>query len=59
MKTLNIEKEKASLCANIIIDGNIMEDALKDMHRDKSWLNHELKIKGIYLNKGIKESKVK
>ncbi len=47
LKDLNIEKEKASLCANIIIDGNIMEDALKDMHKDKSWLNHELKIKGI------------
>lgn len=46
LKDLNIKGGKATMCANVIIDGNIMEDALNDMHKDKEWIMHELKNKG-------------
>lgn len=49
-KDMKIKKEKASLCANIIIDGKIMHQNLKNMNKDESWLTKELKIK----NKDIK-----
>lgn len=49
LKDLNIKGQKASLCANIIIDGNIMPKALADMHKTEEWLYHELKTKGTKL----------
>ena len=49
LKDLNIKGQKASLCANIIIDGNIMLKALADMHKTEDWLYHELKTKGTKL----------
>lgn len=49
LKDLNIKGQKASLCANIIIDGNIMPKALADMHKTEDWLYHELKTKGTKL----------
>lgn len=49
LKDLNLKGENASLCANIIIDGNIMMNALKNMHKDVKWVKHELKTRGIKL----------
>ncbi|MBR2833028.1 MAG: DUF421 domain-containing protein, partial [Bacilli bacterium] len=34
---------------NLIIDGQIIEGALKDSNKDKKWLMHELKVKGFKL----------
>lgn len=41
---LNIRQE--GLCANVIIDGKIMNQNLNNMNKTKKWLMHELKIKG-------------
>ena len=35
---LKIKVSENSLCANLIIDGNIMEKNLKEMGKDKKWL---------------------
>lgn len=45
-KDLKIQKTKSGLCANIIVDGKIIVESLKVMHKDEQWLKHELKIKG-------------
>lgn len=45
-KDMNIKVEKSSLCANGIIDGNIMKNNLKNIGKDEEWLLHELKVKG-------------
>ena len=37
---------KDGLVANVVIDGNIMLDNLKNMKKNKKWLMHELKIRG-------------
>lgn len=46
IKDMNLKPQKQSLCANIIIDGNIMTNNLKNMHKDENWLEKELKTKG-------------
>lgn len=46
LKDLNLKEQKASLCANIIIDGKIMEIALKDMNKTEDWLENQLKVQG-------------
>ncbi len=46
IKDMNLKPQKQSLCANIIIDGNIMNNNLKNMHKDEKWLEKELKTKG-------------
>lgn len=46
LKDMNLKPEKQSLCANVIIDGKLMLKNLENMHKDKDWLNKELKIKG-------------
>lgn len=46
IKDMNIKSEKQSLCANVIIDGKIMFNNLKNMNKDKKWLVKEMKIKG-------------
>lgn len=46
MKDMNLKTKKSSLCANVIIDGNIMHKNLENMGKDKTWLEKELKIKG-------------
>lgn len=45
-KDMNIKKEKASLSANVIIDGNIMTKNLEAIGKNKKWLLKELKVKG-------------
>ena len=45
-KDLKIKKDKTGLCANLIIDGQIIYESLKTMHKDEAWLMHELKVQG-------------
>ena len=46
VKDMNLKIEKQGLCANVIIDGNIMNDNLNNIGKDEEWLLHELKIMG-------------
>ena len=45
-KDMNIKVKREGLCANVIIDGNIMNDNLKYINKNEKWLLHELDIKG-------------
>lgn len=49
IKDMNLKQVNQSLCANVVIDGKIMEDNLNNMGKDIKWLKHELKIKGYKL----------
>lgn len=49
LKDMNIKGDKASLCANVIIDGHIMKNNLNNMKKDEKWLLKELKVKGVEL----------
>ena len=46
VKDMKLKIEKQGLCANVIIDGNIMDDNLINIGKDTEWLLHELKCKG-------------
>lgn len=46
IKDMKLKVEKQGLCANVIIDGNIMNDNLNNIGKDEEWLIHELKLKG-------------
>lgn len=46
VKDMNLKLGKNGLCANVIIDGCIMKNNLKNMGKEKNWLLKELKIKG-------------
>lgn len=46
LKDLNIKGQRAGLCANVIIDGKLMQDAINNMHIDEDWVLHELKVQG-------------
>lgn len=46
IKDMNLKAKKEGLCANVIIDGNIMIDNLNNIQKDEEWLIHELEIKG-------------
>jgi len=46
LNDLNIKGEKASLCANVIIDSKLMKDAMRNSNIDEKWIMHELKVKG-------------
>lgn len=39
---LKIEKKYQGICANVIIDGKIMHQNLKNMGKDETWLNKKL-----------------
>lgn len=45
-KDMNLKTTNEGLCANIIIDGKIMINNLKNMEKDEKWLKKELKVKG-------------
>lgn len=45
-KDMNINVQKKGLCANIIIDGKLMEKNLENMSKTKKWLDKELKVRG-------------
>ena len=46
-KDLNVNKTKNGLCANIVIDGRVIDNTLKQMNKNEEWLNHELKVRGV------------
>ncbi len=46
IKDMNLKPSKQELTANIIIDGKIMYNNLKNMKKDEDWLEKELKVKG-------------
>lgn len=45
-KDMQLKVDKEGLCANVIIDGKIMINNLKNMHKSVEWLNQQLKLKG-------------
>lgn len=45
-KSMNLKGDKQGLCANVIIDGKIMQHNLELINKDKKWLISELKVKG-------------
>lgn len=45
-KDTQLKVQKQDLCANIIIDGIIMQENLENMNKTIAWLEKELKIKG-------------
>lgn len=46
VKDLELKQNIQGLCANVIIDGNVMDVNLKNMNKDIKWLEQQLKIKG-------------
>jgi uncharacterized membrane protein YcaP (DUF421 family) len=46
LEDLNKTDTKAGLCANVIIDGKIMDKALKSIKKDEKWLMKEIKKQG-------------
>ena len=46
LKDLNIKSEKTELSANVIIDGSLMEENLKNINKSVEWLDKELKKLG-------------
>ncbi len=50
---MKVKTSKACLCANVIIDGNIMKKNLKNMNKTEDWLKQELKVKGYQDTKTI------
>ncbi len=45
-KDMNLKVSKEGLCANVIIDGQIMYNNLKNIKKDSKWLNKQLKVQG-------------
>lgn len=45
-KDVNAKISKESLVANVIIDSKLLEENLKEMHKDKKWLDNVLKVQG-------------
>ena len=43
---LNLKVSKEGLCANVVIDGKLMKNNIKNMKKDDEWVLHELKVKG-------------
>ena len=50
---MNLKPKKQSLVANVIIDGNIMEENLNNMNKDINWLKKQIKQKGYKNNDQI------
>lgn len=53
VKDMNLKPSKQGLCSNVIIDGKIMINNLKNINKDIKWLNKELKLKGCNNYKNI------
>lgn len=47
VQDMNIKVGKESMCANIIIDGKIIYNNLKNMNKDEKWLNNQIKVQGV------------
>jgi len=46
LKDLDLKQNQQSLCANVVIDGNIMKNNLNNMNKNIEWLQQQLKVKG-------------
>lgn len=46
VKDMKVKVKQDSLVANVLIDGKIMLNNLKNMGKDEKWLNHELCVQG-------------
>ena len=46
VQDLNLQAKTPPYCANVIIDGKIMKNNLKNMKKDESWLRQQLEVKG-------------
>lgn len=46
VKDMNLKVNKEGLCANVIIDGKIMYNNLKNINKTEEWLQKELKVRG-------------
>ena len=46
VKDMKVKPKKEGLCANVIIDGKIMENNLENINKTVEWLKKELKVKG-------------
>lgn len=53
IKDLNLKHQVQGLCANVVIDGKIMDNNLKNMGKEVSWLEKQLNIKGYKNTKNI------
>ena len=45
-KDMNIKTNNNPIVYNIIIDGEIVDENLRHVNKDRKWLNHELKVLG-------------
>ena len=45
-KDMKVKVDKEGLCCNLIIDGKIMHNNLKNIKKDEKWLDKALKVKG-------------
>lgn len=43
---MQLKVPKQGLCANVVIDGNLMKNNIKNMHKTEQWVLHELRLKG-------------
>lgn len=43
---MKLKPQKQGLCANVIIDSKVMKNNLKNVGKDESWLEKELRVKG-------------
>lgn len=46
IKDMNLKAKKQGLVANLVIDGKVMPNNLKNIKKDENWLRKELKVKG-------------
>jgi uncharacterized membrane protein YcaP (DUF421 family) len=46
LKDLDLKDTKAGLCANVIIDGRIINKSLKALKKDEKWVTKEIKKQG-------------
>lgn len=53
LNDLKISSKEKGLCANLIIDGKIMHENLKAIHKDETWLKKKIKEQGYGDEKNI------
>ena len=46
LKDISVPTTQSGLFANVIIDGNIMEANLRNMKKDRKWLDNEVSSRG-------------
>jgi len=47
---MDLKQSVQGLCANVIIDGKVMVNNLKNMNKDIEWLQQQLKVKGYLIS---------